>query len=120
MAVINDRQGRWWRALECCARCAAAHSSAKIVATAPAAAGPVATRPHPAAGARAGTDRPAGAIGPHFSHAPSSTAPATQGVPVPQGCPLPAPQGPGAAVGTGRSRSGSCRTICTRSPCVTN
>ncbi|MEV7309588.1 hypothetical protein AB0N67_25460 [Streptomyces microflavus] len=93
MAVINDRQGRWWRALECCARCAAAHSSAKIVATAPAAApataGPVATRPHPAAGARAGADRPAGAIGPHFSHAPSSAAPATQGVPVPQGVPAP-------------------------------
>ncbi|WP_203679967.1 hypothetical protein, partial [Streptomyces microflavus] len=68
-------------------------SSAKIVATAPAAApataGPVATRPHPAAGARAGADRPAGAIGPHFSHAPSSTAPATQGVPVPQGVPAP-------------------------------
>ncbi|XQE78054.1 hypothetical protein ACN24L_03425 [Streptomyces microflavus] len=47
MAVINDRQGRWWRALECCARCAAAHSSAKIVATAPAVTGPAVTGPHP-------------------------------------------------------------------------
>jgi len=89
MAVINDRQGRWWRALECCARCAAAHPSAKIVATAPAAAGPASTGAVPAAGARAGADRPAGAMGPHFSHAtaspaPSSAAPAPQRVPAPR------------------------------------
>ncbi|MFJ4970610.1 hypothetical protein [Streptomyces sp. NPDC088755] len=83
MAVINDRQGRWWRALECCARCAAAHPSAKIVATASAATGPA-----PAAGARTTAGAPPSAVGPHFSHAPSAEAP----VPVPVARAVPAPR----------------------------
>ncbi|MFF6908967.1 hypothetical protein ACFY9Q_23915 [Streptomyces sp. NPDC012389] len=79
MAVINDRQGRWWRALECCARCAAAHPSAKIVATAPAAASPA-----PAAGAPPVTGRPPVPAGPQFSHAASSPAPVPRAVPAPR------------------------------------
>ncbi|WP_432150264.1 hypothetical protein [Streptomyces sp. bgisy029] len=78
LAVINDRQGRWWRALECCARCAAAHPSAKIVATAPAAAPPA-----PAAGARA-AGRPPVPAGPQFSHAASSEPPVPESVPAPR------------------------------------
>lgn len=79
LAVINDRQGRWWRALECCARCAAAHPSAKIVATAPAAAPPA-----PAAGARAAAGRPPVPAGPQFSHAASSEPPVPESVPAPR------------------------------------
>lgn len=79
LAVINDRQGRWWRALECCARCAAAHPSAKIVATAPATAPPA-----PAAGARAAAGRPPVPAGPQFSHAASSEPPVPESVPAPR------------------------------------
>lgn len=79
LAVINDRQGRWWRALECCARCAAAHPSAKIVATAPAAAPPA-----PATGARAAAGRPPVPAGPQFSHAASSEPPVPESVPAPR------------------------------------
>ncbi|WP_447034881.1 hypothetical protein [Streptomyces sp. DSM 118878] len=35
LAVITDPMGRWWRAWECCARCAAVHPAARVVATAP-------------------------------------------------------------------------------------
>ncbi|MFF7183483.1 hypothetical protein [Streptomyces sp. NPDC008121] len=40
LAVITDREGRWWQAMECCSRCAAATPGAKTAATseAPAAA----------------------------------------------------------------------------------
>ncbi|MEV0122182.1 hypothetical protein AB0I16_11665 [Streptomyces sp. NPDC050703] len=38
LAVLTDPMGRWWRAWECCARCAAAHPAARVVATAPEAA----------------------------------------------------------------------------------
>jgi hypothetical protein len=31
--VISDREGRWWQAMECCSRCAAATPGAKTVAT---------------------------------------------------------------------------------------
>ncbi|MBT2410710.1 hypothetical protein J7I94_09075 [Streptomyces sp. ISL-12] len=63
-AVVADRAGRWWQALECCARCAAARPGAQVVATAPTPAGPV---PSPA------DARPArAAVGPSFSHAPAS------------------------------------------------
>ncbi|MFZ4282216.1 hypothetical protein [Streptomyces rhizosphaericola] len=83
LAVINDRQGRWWRALECCARCAAAHPSAKVVATAPAVAAPSAALAPgvPAGGARAAAPRPPAQIGPQFSHAASAPAPVPEGVP---------------------------------------
>ncbi|CAM5404543.1 hypothetical protein SALBM135S_01342 [Streptomyces alboniger] len=35
LAVLTDPMGRWWRAWECCARCAAVHPAARVVATAP-------------------------------------------------------------------------------------
>ncbi|MEW2071198.1 hypothetical protein [Streptomyces sp. NPDC007346] len=81
LAVISDRQGRWWRGLECCARCAAAHPSAKVVATAPAAAGPA-----PTAAARPAAGRPPAPAGPQFSHAhvPSPAAVAPREVPAPR------------------------------------
>lgn len=43
LAVVTDRAGRWWQAMECCARCAAATPGAKTVASTangPGAAGP--------------------------------------------------------------------------------
>ncbi|WP_103534259.1 hypothetical protein [Streptomyces sp. SM11] len=73
LAVVTDREGRWWRVMECCSRCAAAHPTAKIVATAPAP-----DRPDPAGGFRAAA-APAStvsAVGPHFSHsAPGAAVP---------------------------------------------
>lgn len=33
LAVITDRKGRWWQAMECCSRCAAATPGAKTAAT---------------------------------------------------------------------------------------
>ncbi|GAA2485929.1 hypothetical protein GCM10010393_16290 [Streptomyces gobitricini] len=33
LAVITDREGRWWQAMECCSRCAAATPGVKTVAT---------------------------------------------------------------------------------------
>ncbi|WP_030579949.1 hypothetical protein [Streptomyces anulatus] len=78
LAVVTDREGRWWRVMECCSRCAAAHPTAKVVATAP-----VPARPDPAGGFRAAA-APAStvsAVGPHFSHsAPGAAVP--QQVPV--------------------------------------
>lgn len=71
LAVVTDREGRWWRVMECCSRCAAAHPTAKIVATAPAP-----DRPDPADGFRAAA-APAptvSAVGPHFSHSAPGTA----------------------------------------------
>ncbi|MFH9265434.1 hypothetical protein ACH4KN_14410 [Streptomyces sp. NPDC017546] len=73
LAVVTDREGRWWQVMECCSRCAAAHPTAKIAATAPAPdrtapAGPFrpAARPAPAVSA----------VGPHFSHTDAgATAP---------------------------------------------
>ncbi|MFE9123734.1 hypothetical protein [Streptomyces sp. NPDC007172] len=35
LAVVTDREGRWWRAMECCSRCAAATPGATTVAAAP-------------------------------------------------------------------------------------
>ncbi|OII70040.1 MULTISPECIES: hypothetical protein [unclassified Streptomyces] len=40
LAVLADREGRWWQALECCSRCAAAMPAAKVVATAQPVPGP--------------------------------------------------------------------------------
>ncbi|MFD9458790.1 hypothetical protein ACFWBC_37645 [Streptomyces sp. NPDC059985] len=44
LAVVTDREGRWWRAMECCSRCAAAAPGVKVVATAPSAADPDTSR----------------------------------------------------------------------------
>ncbi|MFV0126665.1 hypothetical protein ACLGI4_02935 [Streptomyces sp. HMX112] len=69
LAVVTDREGRWWQAMECCSRCAAATPGAKLVTLAPAASGP-------------GTgDRPPSALAdsPQFS-APPSAAPKPQKV----------------------------------------
>ncbi|WP_424568513.1 hypothetical protein [Streptomyces sp. CH-036] len=88
LAVITDREGRWWQVLECCSRCAAAHPTAKVVATAQAAETPArgdgfrADAPAPATpGGPAATTPSFSAISPHFSH--SATAAAT-GTAVPQ------------------------------------
>ncbi|MFE2294116.1 hypothetical protein [Streptomyces sp. NPDC059452] len=80
LAVVTDRQGRWWRAMECCARCAAAQPLAKIVATA---------GPAPVTAAHAAARRPAGvaATGPQFSHAAPSAASASS---APSASPAPA------------------------------
>ncbi|MEU7021053.1 hypothetical protein ABZ990_10420 [Streptomyces sp. NPDC046203] len=47
LAVITDREGRWWQAMECCSRCAAAIPGAKTAATSQAPQAP--ERPAPAA-----------------------------------------------------------------------
>ncbi|WP_443045835.1 hypothetical protein [Streptomyces sp. KY70] len=116
LAVINDRQGRWWQALECCARCAAAHPSAKIVATAPAA------PPGP-------PDRPPRQerVEPRARRPPRSVRTSPTPPRPPPLCPCPSPglrtplaRSPGATAAPGRSPSGSCRTTCTRSPCATS
>jgi hypothetical protein len=84
LAVITDREGRWWRAMECCSRCAAADATAKIVATAPAADRPsVSASDAPAAGGRAST---ALRVGPQFSHTPSPAATASE-MPAPRSVP---------------------------------
>ncbi|MER6103728.1 hypothetical protein ABT115_15725 [Streptomyces sp. NPDC001832] len=53
LAVITDREGRWWQAMECCSRCAAATPGAKTAATSQAPT--AADRPAPVA---TGTDVP--------------------------------------------------------------
>lgn len=78
LAVVTDREGRWWQVLECCSRCAAAHPTAKVVAAAPA----LDRRPAPVGvpGAAAAPASGVSAIGPHFSHSPAAVgagAPAT-------------------------------------------
>lgn len=82
LAVVSDRGGRWWQALECCARCAAATPRARTVATSDAGSAP-------AVGSPAATDRPgAAAVGtPHFSDG-ASPASAQRGVPVPRPAPV--------------------------------
>lgn len=52
LAVLFDREGRWWQAMECCSRCAAATPGTKIVATAPAVFVPAAAAPPPPVGDR--------------------------------------------------------------------
>ncbi|WP_371627981.1 hypothetical protein OG245_24540 [Streptomyces sp. NBC_01116] len=80
LAVVTDREGRWWQVMECCSRCAAGHPTAKVVATAPAP-----DRAAPADGFRAPA-APAptvSAVGPHFSHSASGTT-APPEVPAPR------------------------------------
>ncbi|PCG81495.1 hypothetical protein CIB93_35030 [Streptomyces sp. WZ.A104] len=50
LAVVTDREGRWWQVTECCARCAAAMPNAKVVVTATAAPRPAPAPSTPAAG----------------------------------------------------------------------
>ncbi|MFI2425374.1 hypothetical protein ACH5A7_14925 [Streptomyces sp. NPDC018955] len=54
LAVVTDREGRRWQAMECCSRCAAATPGAKAVGASPASGPQAAVRPAPAT-ARAGT-----------------------------------------------------------------
>ncbi|MEU5288728.1 hypothetical protein N7925_11865 [Streptomyces sp. CA-278952] len=68
LAVVTDREGRWWQVMECCSRCAAAHPTAKIAATAPA---PDRTAPAGASRAAAVPAPAVSAVGPHFSHTAS-------------------------------------------------
>ncbi|WP_460062800.1 hypothetical protein [Streptomyces sp. YKOK-I1] len=80
LAVLGDRQGRWWQAMECCARCAAATPGAKVVTTTPPPCGPAADRPSTApAGAPRFSDTSPPAAGPRSVPAPrSSPAPRTR------------------------------------------
>ncbi|MEU2385465.1 hypothetical protein ABZ606_12465 [Streptomyces sp. NPDC012461] len=81
LAVIADREGRWWQAWECCSRCAAATPGAQVVDTARAG-GRAGEAPPPPA------DRPAPSpVGvPQFSDRPSSAA-RSRAVPPPRSAP---------------------------------
>ncbi|MFI1704201.1 hypothetical protein [Streptomyces griseoruber] len=83
LAVLSDRQGRWWQAMECCARCAAATPGAKVVTTTPLPCGPE-------AGSPATADRPptAPAGAPRFSDT-SPPAAGRRNVPAPRSSPSP-------------------------------
>lgn len=82
LAVVTDREGRWWQAMECCSRCAAATPGATVVSTAPAVFGPAAGPP-----ATAGPPSAVPAGAPQFSDHSSPTA----GMPpVPAARPAPA------------------------------
>ncbi|MEV7912202.1 hypothetical protein [Streptomyces griseus] len=106
LAVVTDREGRWWRVMECCSRCAAAHPTAKVVATAPAPDRPAtgdAFRADGAAPAPAASRAPSAAapvppvssVGPHFSHTAS-------GATAPYPVPAPRPAGTARAARTAR------------------
>ncbi|MGA5442438.1 hypothetical protein ACPCKW_23375 [Streptomyces griseoincarnatus] len=73
LAVITDREGRWWQAMECCSRCAAATPGAKTAATSQAP-GPQTTATVTATGAGA----------PQFSdhQVPAGPLPAPRSAPV--------------------------------------
>ncbi|MGW2583596.1 hypothetical protein ACWCYZ_20075 [Streptomyces virginiae] len=89
LAVVTDREGRWWQALECCSRCAAAAPGAKVVTPAPAPAPVPASAAAPVVDIPALADRPstASAPGPQFSDGPSPvTAPGE--VPAPRSTPV--------------------------------
>ncbi|WP_435609691.1 hypothetical protein [Streptomyces sp. C10-9-1] len=76
LVVISDREGRWWKALECCSRCAAATPGAKTAATSQPSSPQ--TTGAPTAGTGAGTG------GPQFSDrqaAAGTTVPAPRPVP---------------------------------------
>ncbi|WP_326770945.1 hypothetical protein OG978_45740 (plasmid) [Streptomyces sp. NBC_01591] len=49
LAVITDREGRWWQAMECCSRCAAATPGAKTATPSQAPGPQPSERPTPAA-----------------------------------------------------------------------
>ncbi|MFF2962375.1 hypothetical protein ACFVT1_26325 [Streptomyces sp. NPDC057963] len=81
LAVVTDREGRWWQALECCSRCAAAAPGAQVVATAEAASGSATRTPDTA-------DRPSTAPAgvPQFSDRPPPAADPRE-VPAPRSAP---------------------------------
>ncbi|MFC8391522.1 hypothetical protein [Streptomyces sp. NPDC057238] len=94
LAVLADREGRWWQAMECCSRCAAATPGAKTVTTSRTPGGPQTTgRPVPAT---------TGVGAPQFS---DHQAPAAAGADVgaPQFSDHQAPAGTGAPAPTPRS-----------------
>ncbi|MEU3607506.1 hypothetical protein AB0E83_18995 [Streptomyces sp. NPDC035033] len=75
LAVVADRGGRWWQAMECCSRCAAAIPGARTVAASPSPAPQAADRPVPTA---------TGVGAPRFSDhqaAPGARVPASRSVP---------------------------------------
>ncbi|RPK56099.1 hypothetical protein [Streptomyces sp. ADI95-17] len=83
LAVITDREGRWWQAMECCSRCAAATPGAKTAATSQPPSPQTTGRPAPTAtGTGAGTG--AGTSGPRFSDHQAATGTA---VPAPRPAP---------------------------------
>lgn len=77
LAVITDREGRWWKAMECCSRCAAATPGAKTAATSQA--------PGPQTGDEPPTPVAPGAGTPQFS---DRQAAAGTGVPAPRSAPV--------------------------------
>ncbi|MGW7315504.1 hypothetical protein [Streptomyces sp. NPDC054854] len=81
LAVVTDRESRWWQVLECCSRCAAATPGAKTAATsAPTAADHLA--PTPAVAPAEGTGAAAGAVVPQFSdHQVTGSVPAPRAAP---------------------------------------
>lgn len=91
LAVLADREGRWWQAMECCSRCAAATPGAKTVGASRTPAPRTAGHPAPAT---------TGVGVPQFSdHQPS----ATSGVGAPQFSDHQAPAGTAAPAPTPRS-----------------
>ncbi|MEW2623605.1 hypothetical protein [Streptomyces sp. NPDC048106] len=77
LAVMTDREGRWWQAMECCSRCAAATPGAKTAATSQPLSPQTTSRQAP-------TAKGTGTRGPQFSdhQAASGTA-----VPAPRSAP---------------------------------
>ncbi|WP_198958433.1 hypothetical protein, partial [Amycolatopsis sp. KNN50.9b] len=73
--MITDREGRWWQAMECCARCAAATPGAKTAATSQPPSSQVTGRPAPTG---------SGTSGPQFS---DQQAAAGTAVPAPRSVP---------------------------------
>ncbi|WP_406011823.1 hypothetical protein OG520_01140 [Streptomyces sp. NBC_00984] len=76
LAVVADRGGRWWQAMECCSRCAAATPGARTAATSQAPGPQLSERPDPAA---------PGAGTPQFS---DHQVAAGTGVPAPRSAPV--------------------------------
>ncbi|MFJ5779950.1 hypothetical protein [Streptomyces sp. NPDC093094] len=93
LAVVTDREGRWWQALECCSRCAAATPGAKVVPTARPACGPAAGAASASASASAAAAAPgkrsAAPVGtPQFSDRPPAHPAGPQEVPAPRSAPV--------------------------------
>ncbi|MFH8516109.1 hypothetical protein ACH4CE_13505 [Streptomyces gelaticus] len=76
LAVVTDREGRWWQATECCSRCAAATPGARAAATSRAPA-PHHSEPPVSVAPRAGA--------PQFSDRQGA---ASTGVPAPRSAPV--------------------------------
>ncbi|MEU8777128.1 hypothetical protein [Streptomyces sp. NPDC048606] len=63
LAVVTDREGRWWRAMECCSRCVAATPGARTVSSAaPADAPPAGTASASAPSGSSPSAAPPGAV----------------------------------------------------------